>query len=72
MRERQQIEASLAAFDRISRDLDDNIALVALGEEEGDASIVAEAETALAKLRSEAHTREVEALLSGEADANDT
>ena len=71
MRERQQLEASLGAFDRIARDLDDNIALVALGEEEGDASIVAEAETALAKLRQEAHTREVEALLSGEADAND-
>ncbi len=72
MRERQQIEAALSAFDRISRDLDDNIALVALGDEEGDQSIVAEAETALAKLSYEAHTREVEALLSGEADANDT
>jgi peptide chain release factor 2 len=72
MRERQQIEAALSAFDRLSRDLDDNIALVALGEEEGDQSIVAEAETALSKLRQEAHTREVEALLSGEADANDT
>jgi peptide chain release factor 2 len=71
MRERQQIEAALSAFDRLSRDLDDNIALVALGEEEGDQSIVAEAEIALSKLRQEAHTREVEALLSGEADAND-
>jgi protein subunit release factor B len=72
MRERQHIETALSSFDRITRDLDDNIALVALGEEEGDAGIVAEAETALAKLRQEAHTREVEALLSGEADANDT
>ena len=71
MRERQQLEASLSAFDRIARELDDNVALVALGEEEGDAVIVAEAETALAKLRQEAHTREVEALLSGEADPND-
>ena len=71
MRERQQLEASLGAFDRIARELDDNVALVALGEEEGDASIVAEAEAALAKLKQEAHTREVEALLSGEADPND-
>jgi peptide chain release factor 2 len=71
MRERQQLEASLRAFDRFARELDDNIALVALGEEEGDAAIVAEAETALAKLKQEAHTREVEALLSGEADPND-
>ena len=37
MRERQQLEASLNAFERIARELDDNIELVALGEEEGDA-----------------------------------
>jgi peptide chain release factor 2 len=71
MRERQQLETSLNAFDRLSRELNDNIELVALGEEEGDEHVVAEAEKALLKLRQEAHTREVEALLSGEADAND-
>jgi peptide chain release factor 2 len=71
MRERQQIETALNAFDRILSELDDNLTLVALGEEEGDESIVTEAEAALQKLRQEAHTREVEALLSGEADAND-
>ncbi|HWT30093.1 MAG TPA: peptide chain release factor 2, partial [Propylenella sp.] len=51
---------------------DDSIALIALGEEEADESVVAEAEAALKALRKEAHKREVEALLSGEADANDT
>jgi peptide chain release factor 2 len=71
MRERQQVETALAAYDRLTRELDDNLALVTLGEEEGDEGIVAEAEAALRKLRQEAHTREVEALLSGEADAND-
>ncbi len=71
MRERQQIETALSAYDRLTRELDDNLTLVALGEEEGDEGIVAEAEAALSKLRQEAHTREVEALLSGEADAND-
>jgi len=71
MRERQQIETALSAYDRLTRELDDNLTLVALGEEEGDEGIVAEAEVALNKLRQEAHTREVEALLSGEADAND-
>jgi len=71
MRERQQIETALNAFDRIASELDDNLTLAALGEEEGDETIVAEAEGALRKLRQEAHTREVEALLSGEADAND-
>ena len=67
MRERQQVETSLSAFDRIVRELDDNVELVALGEEEGDENVVAEAEKALVRLRQEAHTREVEALLSGEA-----
>jgi peptide chain release factor 2 len=71
MRERQQLETSLGAFDRIVRELDDHIEMVALGEEEGDEHVVAEAEKALVRLRQEAHTREVEALLSGEADAND-
>jgi len=71
MRERQHIETALSTYDRLTRELDDNLALVALGEEEGDEGIVAEAEAALRKLRAEAHTREVEALLSGEADAND-
>jgi peptide chain release factor 2 len=71
MRERQQVETALSAYDRLTRELDDNLALVTLGEEEGDEGIVAEAEAALRKLRQEAHTREVEALLSGEADAND-
>jgi len=72
MRERQQLESALSGFARLTKELDENIELVALGEEEGDDSVVAEAETALKKLRAEAHKREVEALLSGEADANDS
>ena len=72
MRERQQLEAALNAFTRLTRELADNIELAALGEEEGDATVVVEAEAALERLRREAHTSEVEALLGGEADANDT
>jgi peptide chain release factor 2 len=72
MRERQQLEASLASFDRIERERDDAIALAELGEEESDEAAVAEGDAALRKLRQEAHTLEVEALLSGEADANDS
>jgi peptide chain release factor 2 len=71
MRERQQLESALASFQRLERELSENVELVALGEEEGDEAIVAEAEAALARLRQEAHKREVEALLAGEADAND-
>jgi peptide chain release factor 2 len=72
MRERQQLESALSGFSRLARELDENIGLVELGEEEGDEGVVAEAEAALVKLRAEAHKREVEALLSGEADANDS
>src|SRR3977135_56929 len=41
------------------------------GEAEGEATVVADAEAALEKLRAEAARRELESLLSGEADAND-
>jgi len=72
MRERQQLESALNGFSRLAQELDENIGLVELGEEAGDEGVVAEAEAALVKLRAEAHKREVEALLSGEADANDS
>lgn len=42
-----------------------------MGEAEGDAAIVKEAEAALEALRERAAKRELESLLSGEADAND-
>jgi peptide chain release factor 2 len=71
MRERQQLESALVSFERLAREVTENVELVALGEEEGDETIVAEAEAALGRLHQEAHKREVEALLAGEADAND-
>jgi len=71
MRERQQLETSINAFSELERSLEDNVELIALGEEEGDDAVVAEAERALAALVKVAQKREVEALLSGEADGND-
>ncbi|HEV2336480.1 MAG TPA: peptide chain release factor 2, partial [Stellaceae bacterium] len=49
----------------------DAVELIELGDAEGDAGIVAEAEAGLEQLRAEAERREVESLLSGEADGND-
>jgi peptide chain release factor 2 len=72
MRERQRLESSLGSYDRLSQELDDNIELVNLGEEEGDESVIAEAEKELRRLKQDAQTREIEALLSGEADGNDS
>ena len=71
MRERQGLEGALSAFERLERDLDDNLELIELGESEDDADVVAEAEKALEGLRHETQKREVETLLSGEADGND-
>src|SRR5205807_2527258 len=53
------------------REVADALELIELGEAEGEAGIVAEAEAALERLRAEAARRELESLLSGEADAND-
>ncbi|MBX2804938.1 MAG: peptide chain release factor 2 [Hyphomicrobiales bacterium] len=72
MRERQQLEDSIKAYMEIENGLYDHLDLIALGEEEGDADVVSEAETALKELARTAQKREVEALLSGEADTNDT
>ncbi len=65
------MDRSIEGYRRIERELDDAIELIELGDAEGDESIVAEAEANLTVLRDEAEKREVESLLSGEADGND-
>ena len=72
MRERQGLDDGIRTVTEITRALDDNVELIALGEEEGDQPVVAEAEAAIRNLRAEVQARQIETLLSGEADANDT
>ena len=72
MRERQGLDDSISAIRGLSQALQDNVGLIELGEEEGDESIVAEAEAAIRALSGEVKARQIEAILSGEADANDT
>ena len=72
MQERTSLEDSLTAIERIERDLSDNVEMIELGEAEKDQGIVTEAEQALKNLQTEVGRREMEALLSGEADANDS
>jgi peptide chain release factor 2 len=72
MQERTALEDQLTAIGRIEQELDDQITMIELGEAEKDHKAVADAETALHKLKTEVARRELEALLSGEADANDT
>jgi peptide chain release factor 2 len=71
MRERDALDDQLNAIGRIERELDDQLTLLELGEEEGDDKTVGEAEAGLKRLRTDVARRELEALLSGEADPND-
>jgi peptide chain release factor 2 len=72
MQERTAIEDQLTAIGRIERELEDQIGMIELGEAEKDQGVVTEAENALRALKAETARRELEALLSGEADSNDT
>jgi peptide chain release factor 2 len=72
MQERTALEDQLTAIGRIEQELDDQLTMIELGEAEKDRKAVADAEAALHKLKAEVARRELEALLSGEADANDS
>jgi len=72
MRDRQVLLDKIGTYYAIKSGLDDNIGLIELGEEEGDSAIVTEAEAALSALVETAAAKELEALLNGEADANDS
>ena len=72
MRERTDLEDRLGALARFERELDDAITLVELGEGENDVETEQEGISILKNLKTEAERRQIETLLSGEADANDT
>jgi len=72
MRDRQMLVDALEVHGRISQDMADNIELIELGEMEEDAEVVSDAEAALKALARLAAQKELEALLDGEADGNDT
>ncbi|WP_158813072.1 peptide chain release factor 2 [Methylocapsa sp. S129] len=72
MRERTLLEDRLGSLAKIQRDLDDAVTLVELGEMEGDADAEQEGVNILKGLKAEGERRQLEALLSGEADGNDT
>jgi peptide chain release factor 2 len=72
MRDRQALETQIANVKEIERGLDDALTLIELGEAESDEATIDEGEATLRRIEDLAHVREVEALLSGEADANDT
>ena len=72
MRERQLLIDALSTYEGIKQDLSDNLEMIELGEMEGDTQVVSEALAALKDLGLAATEKELEALLDGEADTNDT
>ena len=70
MRERTQLDAAIQAYLGLEQGLDDSLELISMGEEEGDEDVVADAEAQIAELKREADKRQIETLLSGEADGN--
>ena len=72
MRERQSILDGMENYTSLKQELADQIELIEMGEMEDDAEIVEDAEQAIAALKLKAAEKELEALLNGEADSNDT
>ncbi len=72
MRERQTLDDGIKAVRGVTQALEDNVGLIELGEEEGDDAVIADAESAIRALKAEVAARQIETMLSGEADANDT
>ncbi|WP_294646509.1 peptide chain release factor 2 [uncultured Aureimonas sp.] len=72
MKERQRLETAITGIRALEQGLQDNVELIAMGEEEGDAEVVTEAENAIRALEKDVAERQIETLLSGEADGNDT
>ena len=71
MRERNRLASGIEGVLAMEREVSDTRELIELAEADGDAGMVADAMATLRKLADDAKKREIESLLSGEADAND-
>ncbi|MFY0595746.1 MAG: peptide chain release factor 2 [Cognatishimia sp.] len=72
MRDRQLLVDAIDGVKALATDLSDNIEMIELGEMEEDDEVVKDAEQAIFALKETAAEKELEALLDGEADSNDT
>ncbi len=71
MRERNQLAGQVEGVLRMEQDVADTLELIELAEAEADAAMVADGIATLRTIAEEAKRREIESLLSGEADGND-
>ena len=72
MRKRQDLDSRIKMVLELEQTIADNTELIEMGEIEGDQGIVKEAEKALFAMQPRVAEVEIETLLSGEADGNDT
>ncbi|MFV0645029.1 MAG: peptide chain release factor 2 [Sphingomonadaceae bacterium] len=72
MQERGRLESAIGTVRDISSEMTDAVEFVELGEAEEDEETVTEGLDSLARLADRADADKVQALLSGEADGNDT
>ena len=71
MKERTKLGNAMETCISLERDTKDNLEMITLAEAEGDAEMQREAEAAIYAMRDMAAQKELESLLSGEADSND-
>jgi peptide chain release factor 2 len=71
MRERNQLAARIEGVLRLEAEVADTLELLSLAEADGDEKMIDDSMATLRALAEEAKRRELESLLSGEADAND-
>jgi peptide chain release factor 2 len=72
MRARNALERAIKGYKGLEQGLEDAIGLIELGEAEKDEATVLEGEEELKRLQADVKARQIEALLSGEADGNDS
>lgn len=72
MRERRRLDEAVTATRAIEQELNDTVELIEMAEAEGDEEMAEEGTAGLGALAARAEQDKVKALLSGEADANDT
>jgi peptide chain release factor 2 len=71
MRERNLLATQIEGVRKLESEVSDTLELIALAEADGDGAMITEGISSLRALAEEARHREIESLLSGEADGND-
>ncbi len=72
MRERQRLDDTINGIRSFTKTLEECIELIKIGEEERDVEIITYAENLIRDLKNEIDKKQINVLLSGEVDSNDT